>query len=154
MDFKNTIIILTSNIGSQELLDGIGDNGEIADSAKEAVFAQLKAYFRPELLNRLDEIIFFKPLTKENLYGIIDIMMEELVARLGEKGIQLRISDSAKSLAIERGYDPVYGARPLKRYLQSTAQTLIAKEILGGDIGLGSTLVIDAADGELVCKTG
>lgn len=154
VDFKNTIIILTSNIGSQELLDGIGDNGEIADSAKEAVFAQLKAYFRPELLNRLDEIIFFKPLTKENLYGIIDIMMEELVARLGEKGIQLRISDSAKSLAIERGYDPVYGARPLKRYLQSTAQTLIAKEILGGDIGLGSTLVIDAADGELVCKTG
>ena len=152
VDFKNTIIILTSNIGSQELLEGIGEDGEIAESAKEAVYAQLKSCFRPELLNRLDEIIFFKPLTKQNLYGIIDIMMAELVERMSQKGIRLTISDSAKRLAIERGYDPIYGARPLKRYLQSTAQTLIAKEILKGDIGLGAELIIDEADGELVCR--
>jgi len=152
VDFKNTIIILTSNIGSQELLEGIGEDGELAESTKKAVLAELKHYFRPELLNRLDEILFFKPLTKENLNGIIDIMMEELVARLNEKGITLSVSESAKALAIERGYDPVYGARPLKRYLQSTAQTLIAKEILKGDIGMGAHLVIDAVDGELVCR--
>ncbi len=152
VDFKNTIIILTSNIGSQELLEGIGEDGELAESTKKAVLAELKHYFRPELLNRLDEILFFKPLTKENLNGIIDIMMAELVARLNEKGITLSVSESAKALAIERGYDPVYGARPLKRYLQSTAQTLIAKEILKGDIGMGAHLVIDAVDGELVCR--
>ena len=152
VDFKNTIIILTSNIGSQELLEGIGEDGEIAESAKKAVLAALKGCFRPELLNRLDEIIFFKPLTKENLNGIIDIMMADLVARLNEKGIALTVSDSAKALAIERGYDPVYGARPLKRYLQSTAQTLIAKEILKGDIGMGAHLLIDAENGELVCR--
>ena len=152
VDFKNTIIILTSNIGSQELLEGIGEDGEIAESAKKAVLAALKGCFRPELLNRLDEIIFFKPLTKENLNGIIDIMMADLVARLNEKGIALSVSESAKALAIERGYDPVYGARPLKRYLQSTAQTLIAKEILKGDIGMGAHLLIDAENGELVCK--
>ncbi len=152
VDFKNTIIILTSNIGSQELLEGIGEDGELAESTKKAVLAELKHYFRPELLNRLDEILFFKPLTKENLNGIIDIMMAELVARLNEKGITLSVSESAKALAIERGYDPVYGARPLKRYLQSTAETLIAKEILKGDIGMGSHLVIDAENGELVCR--
>ncbi|MBR0414074.1 MAG: ATP-dependent chaperone ClpB [Clostridia bacterium] len=150
VDFKNTIIILTSNIGSQELLEGIGEDGEIAEAAKESVFASLKSYFRPELLNRLDEIILFKPLTRENLDGIIDIMMQELVERLNEKGISLEITPAAKSLAVERAYDPVYGARPLKRYLQSTAQTLLAKEILKGEIGMGDTLVIDCKDDELV----
>ena len=152
VDFKNTIIILTSNIGSQELLEGIGEGGEIAPQAKQSVLSQLKNYFRPELINRLDEIILFKPLTKENLYGIIDIMMQELVARLAEKGIGLEMTLEAKNLAVERGYDPVYGARPLKRYLQSSVQTLIAKEILKGDIGMGATLRIDCENGELVCK--
>jgi len=150
VDFKNTIIILTSNIGSQELLEGIGEDGEIAEAAKDSVYASLKSYFRPELLNRLDEIIFFKPLTRENLDGIIDIMMLELVERLNEKGIALEITPAAKNLAVERAYDPVYGARPLKRYLQSTAQTLLAKEILKGEIGMGDTLVIDCKDDELV----
>ena len=153
VDFKNTIIILTSNIGSQELLEGIGEDGEIAEEAKESVFSSLKNYFRPELINRLDDIVLFKPLTRENLDGIIDIMMRELVERLSEKGITLEITPAAKSLAVERAYDPIYGARPLKRYLQSTAQTLIAKEILKGEIGMGSTLVIDSENGELVCKS-
>ena len=152
VDFKNTIIILTSNIGSQELLEGIGEDGEIAEAAKDSVYASLKSYFRPELLNRLDEIIFFKPLTRENLDGIIDIMMLELVERLNEKGIALQITPAAKSLAVERAYDPVYGARPLKRYLQSTAQTLLAKEILKGEIGMGDTLVIDCKNGELAIE--
>lgn len=151
VDFKNTIIILTSNLGSQELLEGISEDGEISEEAKSAVSELLKRSFRPEFLNRLDEIIMFKPLTKENLNGIIDIMMSELVARLGEKMLKLEITPEAKSLAIERGYDPVYGARPLKRYLQSTAQTLIAKQILKGNLSAGDTLVLDAENGELVC---
>ena len=151
VDFKNTIIILTSNIGSSELLEGIGENGEIAENVRENVMRLLKNYFKPELLNRLDDIILFKPLTKQNLYGIIDIMMSELVQRLAQKGITLTITEQAKALAVERAYDPIYGARPLKRYLQSSAQTLIAKEILKGDVTMGSTLKIDAADGELIC---
>ena len=135
------------------MLEGIGEDGEIAEEAKESVFSSLKNYFRPELINRLDDIVLFKPLTRENLDGIIDIMMRELVERLSEKGITLEITPAAKSLAVERAYDPIYGARPLKRYLQSTAQTLIAKEILKGEIGMGSTLVIDSENGELVCKS-
>ena len=152
VDFKNTIIILTSNLGSQELLEGISDGGEISEEAKSAVNELLKRSFRPEFLNRLDEIIMFKPLTKENLNGIIDIMMRELVSRLNEKMLNLEITPEAKSLAIDRGYDAIYGARPLKRYLQSTAQTLIAKQILKGDLSAGDTLVLDAENGELVCK--
>ncbi len=152
VDFKNTIIILTSNLGSQELLEGINEKGEISAEAKQAVSELLKRSFRPEFLNRLDEIIMFKPLTKENLNGIIDIMMKDLVARLNEKLLKLEITPEAKALAIERGYDPVYGARPLKRYLQSTAQTLIAKQILKGDLSAGDTLVLDAENGELVCS--
>ena len=151
VDFKNTIIILTSNIGSSELLEGISESGEIAPQARESVNRLLKQYFKPELLNRLDDIILFKPLTKENLFRIIDIMMQDLVERLAQKGISLTVTPAAKALAVEKAYDPIYGARPLKRYLQSSAQTLIAKAILGGDIAMGDTLKIDAADGELIC---
>ena len=152
VDFKNTIIILTSNLGSSELLDGIQPDGSISESARTAVMGELRRAFRPEFLNRLDEIIMFKPLTKENLSGIIDILMEGLKKRLADKTLKLEVTDAAKSLIIERGFDPIYGARPLKRYLQSAAETLIAKEILRGDLAAGSTLVLDAENGELSCR--
>ena len=152
VDFKNTIIILTSNLGSSELLDGIQADGSISESARAAVMGELRRAFRPEFLNRLDEIIMFKPLTKENLSGIIDILMEGLKKRLADKTLKLEVTDAAKSLIIERGFDPIYGARPLKRYLQSAAETLIAKEILRGDLAAGSTLVLDAENGELSCR--
>ena len=152
VDFKNTIIILTSNLGSSELLDGIQPDGSISEDARAAVMGELRRAFRPEFLNRLDEIIMFKPLTKENLSGIIDILMEGLKKRLADKTLRLEVTDAAKSLIIERGFDPIYGARPLKRYLQSAAETLIAKEILRGDLAAGSTLVLDAENGELSCR--
>ena len=153
VDFKNTIIILTSNLGSMHLLDGIGEDGEISDGAKERVMSELRASFRPEFLNRLDEIIMFKPLTKDNLGGIIENLISGLAVRLEDKQIGLKVTDEAKAHIIESGYDPVYGARPLKRYLQRAAETLIAKEILRGDIGMGGTLVLDVENGELVCKS-
>ena len=152
VDFKNTIIILTSNLGSSELLDGIQPDGSISEDARAAVMGELRRAFRPEFLNRLDEIIMFKPLTKENLSGIIDILMEGLKKRLADKTLRLEVTDAAKSLIIERGFDPIYGARPLKRYLQSAAETLIAKEILRGDLAAGSTLLLDAENGELSCR--
>ena len=152
VDFKNTIIILTSNLGSSELLDGIQPDGSISEDARAAVMGELRRAFRPEFLNRLDEIIMFKPLTKENLSGIIDILMEGLKKRLADKTLKLEVTDAAKSLIIERGFDPIYGARPLKRYLQSAAETPIAKEILRGDLAAGSTLVLDTENGELSCR--
>ncbi len=152
VDYKNTIIILTSNLGSAELLDGIQPDGSIAESARNAVMGELRRAFRPEFLNRLDEIILFKPLTKENLNGIIEILMQGLRKRMADKTLKLDVTDAAKSLIIERGFDPIYGARPLKRYLQSAAETLIAKEILRGDLPAGSTLVLDAENGELTCR--
>ena len=152
VDFKNTIIILTSNLGSSELLDGIQPDGSISEDARAAVMGELRRAFRPEFLNRLDEIIMFKPLTKENLSGIIDILMEGLKKRLADKTLKLEVTDAAKGLIIERGFDPIYGARPLKRYLQSAAETLIAKEILRGDLAAGSTLVLDTENGELSCR--
>ena len=155
VDFKNTIIILTSNLGSQYLLDGITPDGEISEEARGKVMSDLRASFRPEFLNRLDEIIMFKPLTKANLGGIIDNLLEGLRRRMAERsadgGLNLEVTDAAKNLIIDNGYDPVYGARPLKRYLQSAAETLIAKEILAGNIAAGSTLVLDAEDGKLTC---
>ena len=154
VDFKNTIIILTSNLGSSYLLDGITPEGEIREDAREKVMQDLRASFRPEFLNRLDEIILFKPLTKENLSGIIDNLLAGLRSRLAGNSIGnlgLEVTDAAKALIIEGGFDPVYGARPLKRYLQSAAETLIAKVILAGQIKAGTTLVLDAKDGILVC---
>ncbi len=152
VDFKNTIIILTSNLGSQELLGGIQPDGSISESARSAVMGELRQSFRPEFLNRLDEIIMFKPLTRENLTGIIDILTQGLRQRLADKMLKLEITDAARTLLIDRGYDPVYGARPLKRYLQSSAETLIAKKILEGNLTAGSTLKLDVENGELVCS--
>ncbi len=151
IDFKNTVIILTSNLGSPYLLDGIGPDGDITPEARSAVMDELRRSFRPEFLNRLDETVFFKPLTRENLTGIIDILTAELRQRLADKQLGLEFTPEACDLIIDRGFDPVYGARPLKRYLQSTAETLIAKKILSGDIPAGSTLVVSAPSGELVC---
>ena len=154
VDFKNTIIILTSNLGSQYLLDGITPDGEISEDARAKVKVDLRASFRPEFLNRLDEIILFKPLTKDNLNGIIDNLLNGLRKRMADRtagGLQLEVTDAAKALIIDQGYDPIYGARPLKRYLQSAAETLIAKEILAGNLDTGSTIVLDAADGKLTC---
>ena len=152
VDFKNTIIILTSNLGSQHLLDGIAADGSISEEAQSAVMQELKMSFRPEFLNRLDEIIMFHPLTRENLGGIIDIMVSSLRERLADKSLSLEITDSAKQLIIERGYDPLYGARPLRRYLQSSVETLIARAILGGNRAAGSTITVDVENGELVCR--
>ena len=152
VDFKNTIIILTSNLGSSYLLDGIEPDGSISEDAQAAVMAELKRSFRPEFLNRLDETIFFRPLTKDNLNGIIDIMVSSLRKRLSDRGLGLTLTDEAKSLIIERGFDPLYGARPLRRYLQSSVETLIARRILSGDVAPDSVIVVDAEDGELVCR--
>ena len=152
VDFKNTIIIMTSNLGSQFLLDGINDAGEIEESAKQQVMNALHQQFRPEFLNRLDEIICFKPLTKTELDGIIDILTSALRQRLEDKSLGLEITDAAKQLIIDRGFDPVFGARPLKRYLQSTVETLIARAILAGDMPAGHVIKVDVRDGELVCE--
>ncbi len=152
VDFKNTIIILTSNLGSPYLLDGIGEDGEITESAKALVQSELRNTFRPEFLNRLDETVFFKPLTKDNLTHIIDLLTESLRGRLADRQLGLEFTDAAKQRIIDGGYDPVYGARPLKRYLQAKAETLIARKILAGDIPAGATLVVDERDGELTCE--
>ena len=152
VDFKNTIIILTSNLGSQYLLDGIGSDGEIRPEAREAVQRELHRAFRPEFLNRLDETIFFHPLTRSDLDGIIEIMLASLRKRLAEKSLKLELTDAAKALVIERGYDPLYGARPLRRTLQGSVETLLARRILGGALSAGDTLTVDVENGELVCR--
>ena len=149
VDFKNTIIILTSNLGSMQILDGIQDNGEISKEAIDSVNDLLKASFRPEFLNRLDEIVFYKPLQKENIGKIVDLMLKDLKYRLSGKNLSLEVSEAAKDYIIEKGYDPNYGARPLKRLIQSEIETLIAKEIIKKDIPAGSVLKVDAVDGKL-----
>ncbi len=153
VDFKNTIIILTSNLGSQYLLEGIDENGSITPEAQAAVMGELKRSFRPEFLNRLDETILFRPLTKNDLTEIIDLMVASLRKRLEDRSLSLEITPEAKELIIDRGFDPLYGARPLRRYLQSTVETLIAKTILSGNLPAGTILMIDTRDGELVCET-
>ena len=153
VDFKNTILIMTSNIGSPYLLDGIDEKGEIKPEAQEQVMNDLRGHFRPEFLNRLDEIIMFKPLTKENIGGIVDLMVKELSDRLADQELSLELTDVARTQVIENGYDPVYGARPLKRYLQNYVETLAAKKILSGDVHQGDTLVLDVKDGEFVINT-
>ena len=150
VDFKNTILILTSNLGSSYILEGIDEKtGEIKDDARFEVERLLKTSFRPEFLNRLDEIIFYKPLTKENITGIIDILISSLSKRLAEKQLKLSVTDHAKDFIIEHGYDPVYGARPLKRYIQSKVETLLARVMLSGELKPNSTLITDAENGEL-----
>lgn len=146
VDFKNTIIIMTSNIGSQYLLSGIDENGEIMGNAEAMVMNDLRSHFRPEFLNRLDEIILFKPLSKEDITGIIDLLMMDLNKRLQDRELKIELTDSAKDIVVDQGYDPAYGARPLKRYLQKHVETLAAKIILGDEIKAGDLIVVDASE--------
>ena len=149
VDFKNTILIMTSNIGSMYLLEGIDEEGNIRPEAEKMVMNDLRAHFRPEFLNRLDETIMFHPLTKENITSIIDLLLADVNRRLSDRELSIELTEAAKQLVTDRGYDPMYGARPLKRYLQKHVETLAAKLILAGDIGSGDVISIDAADGEL-----
>ncbi len=153
VDFKNTILIMTSNIGSPYLLDGIDEKGDIKPEAQEQVMGDLRGHFRPEFLNRLDEIIMFKPLTKNNIGKIVDLMIKELSDRLADQELSLELTDAAKQMVVDNGYDPVYGARPLKRYLQNYVETLTAKKILSGDVHAGDTIVLDVKDGEFIVST-
>ena len=149
VDFKNTIIILTSNIGSSYLLNGIDEQGNISDEARENTMADLRASFRPEFLNRLDEIILFKPLTKDNISGIISLLIDELNARLKEKELRVELTPKAMQFIADAAYEPAFGARPLKRYLQKNVETLLAKKILSDEVHMGETITIDEVDGKL-----
>jgi ATP-dependent Clp protease ATP-binding subunit ClpB len=149
VDFKNTILIMTSNIGSQFLLDGIEPDGSIRQEAQDMVMDQLRGSFRPEFLNRLDEIIMFKPLTKDNIGNIIDLMIKDLNRRLETQEIHLELNQDAKDYIIDGGYDPVYGARPLKRFLQKNVETLAARLILSGKVGMEDTIVFGVENGKL-----
>ena len=149
VDFKNTIIILTSNLGSQYILEGINENGEIEDGARIEVDKLLKMSFKPEFLNRLDEIVFYKPLIKKEIKKIVDLMLKDLDRRLSDKQLKLEITDSAKDYIINTAYDPIYGARPLKRFIQQKVEILVAKKIIEGDIDEGSVLKVDNVGGEL-----
>lgn len=152
VDFKNTVIILTSNLGSQYLLDGINEKGEISDDAKASVDKLLKAQFKPEFLNRLDEIVLYKPLTKDNMKGIVDIQLQGLKSRVKDRGLELEITDAAKEYIIESSYDPLYGARPIKRFIQNQLETMLARYILSSDLTSGSKLVVDAQNNALCIK--
>ena len=149
VDFKNTILIMTSNIGSQYLLEGIDLEGKIKAEAEKLVMNDLQAHFRPEFLNRLDETILFKPLTRDNIGGIVDLLLADVNRRLAERELEIRLTEQAKTFVADRGYDPVYGARPLKRYLQKHVETLAARLILGDNVRAGSVIVVDMSlDGE------
>ena len=152
VDFKNTILIMTSNIGSAYLLDGIDDNGNIKPEAEEMVMNDLRNHFRPEFLNRLDETIMFRPLTKDNIHSIIRLLVDDLNRRLADKEIRIELTEDAKQVVVDGGYDPTYGARPLKRYLQKNVETLAAKLILEGNVGTGDTILIDAENGKLAAR--
>lgn len=147
VDFKNTILIMTSNIGSQYLLEGIDESGAVSQEAEEMVLGELRAHFRPEFLNRLDETILFKPLSKDNISHIVDLMMDDVNRRLADKELKIELTGLAKAFVTEHGYDPSYGARPLRRYLQKNVETLAARIILEGNISQGQTIVIDVAEG-------
>ncbi len=152
VDFKNTILIMTSNIGSSYLLEGINENGEITEEARNRVEHELKNHFRPEFINRLDEIIMFKPLTRDNISGIIDILMDNLNDRVADKDLSITLTEAAKDYITEHGYDPVYGARPLKRYLQKNVETMAAKLILGDDLETGNRIIMDVENDKLVTR--
>jgi len=152
VDFKNTIIILTSNLGSEYLLDGIDAEGNILDSVKEAVSGLLRRSFRPEFLNRLDEIVFYKPLTRANIAKIIDLQIAGLNRRLESQQLRIELTDAARELIVSEGYDPAYGARPLRRYVQHTVETKLSKLLLAGRILPGQTVTADAEDGQIVLK--
>ena len=149
VDFKNTILIMTSNIGSSYLLEGIDDNGNIKQENQDLVMNDLRNHFRPEFLNRLDEIIMFKPLTRDNIGGIVDLVIDSVNERLKDRELQIKLTDAAKTYVADNGYDPVYGARPLKRYLQKNVETLAARVILEGKVSMGDTITFDVVDGKL-----
>ena len=151
VDFKNTILIMTSNLGSEYIMDGI-QNGELTEEARSQVQHLLKTHFRPEFLNRIDEIVFYKPLTREQIGHIVDLMLVNLNHRLEDKQLHVTLTPAAKELIIDQGFDPVYGARPLKRYLQSHVETLVARRIIAADVAPGTTMLVDAKDGQLVVE--
>ena len=149
VDFKNTILIMTSNIGSSYLLEGIDDNGNIKQENQDLVMNDLRNHFRPEFLNRLDEIIMFKPLTRDNIGGIVDLVIDSVNERLKDRELQIKLTDAAKTYVADNVYDPVYGARPLKRYIQKNVETLAARVILEGKVSMGDTITFDVVDGKL-----
>ena len=152
VDFKNTILIMTSNIGSQYLLEGIGEDGEFLPDTEQKVMGDLRNYFRPEFLNRLDETILFKPLSEKEIGSIVELLMADLNKRLADKGLAVKLTDAAKEEVVKKGYDPIYGARPLKRYLQKNVETLVARAILQGTLRMGDTITIDVEGGELTVR--
>ena len=152
VDFKNTILILTSNLGSEYLLNGINADGTIDEAAKAQVQALLRRSFRPEFLNRLDEIVFYKPLSKSDVTAIIDLQIAKLNARLEDKQISLELTENAKTAIVEAAYDPQYGARPLRRYVQHTVETMLSKRILRGEVLPGQVVTVDVENGELIMK--
>ena len=152
VDFKNTVLILTSNLGSEYLLGGIDGDGDLAEEAKDQVRMLLRRSFRPEFLNRLDEIVFYKPLTKSDVTAIIDLQIGKLNSRLEDKQIRISLTDDAKAAIVDAAYDPRYGARPLRRYVQHTVETMLSKRILRGEVLPGQTVQVDVQSGELVMK--
>ena len=153
VDFKNTILILTSNLGSQQILEGIKSDGTISEDARKQVQAQLRRQFRPEFLNRLDEIVFYKPLTKDEIRSIVELQIQSLSRRLADKELTVKLTDAAHNYVVEQGYDPVYGARPLKRFLQSKVETLLAKKMIAGEILPRSTITVDYDGQKLTVKS-
>ena len=152
VDFKNTILIMTSNLGAQHLLEGIDEKGELSEVSKNKVMAELSGSFRPEFLNRLDEIIMFKPLTKDNIGGIIKLLLKDVNKRLDDKHLSIALTQEAERYIIDNGYDPIYGARPLKRFMQKHVETLAAKLILSGDVGEDDVILIDVENNELIAR--
>jgi len=149
VDFKNTVIIMTSNIGSHHLLEGVSAEGEISEGARSAVMRELKNQFRPEFLNRVDDVVLFRPLSRDEIKAIIELLTEQLRQRLADRHIGLQLTETAKDFIVEHAYDPVYGARPLKRYLQHAVETRIGRALLQGDVSAGSTVTVDVKSGEL-----
>jgi len=154
VDFKNTVVILTSNIGSPHLLTGIDDEGHVTAEAEAAVLEDMRQHFRPEFINRLDDVVLFKPLTREEIVHIVDLLMDAVRARLSERQITMEVTPAARRFVAAEGYDPVYGARPLKRFIQHTLETAIARSLIGGDVPDGAHLIVDEKDGALTVQVG
>jgi ATP-dependent Clp protease ATP-binding subunit ClpB len=154
VNFRNTVIIMTSNIGSLYLLDGITDTGDIREEARERVMGELRGHFRPEFLNRVDEIVLFKPLTLQEIEYIVDLQIADVRARLADRRLDVQPTDAARELIAREGYDPVYGARPLRRFIQREVETRIGRALLSGEIGEGEVITIDAEDDQLVVRWG
>jgi ATP-dependent Clp protease ATP-binding subunit ClpB len=153
VDFKNTVIILTSNIGSQHLLEGISKSGEISEGARNSVMRDLRGHFRPEFLNRIDEIVLFKPLSLSEITSIVDLLLADVTKRLSERGVTIEVSPAAKEHIAQAGYDPVYGARPLKRYIQRELETRVGRALIADELQAGGKIVVDAKGGELSVVT-